>query len=116
MPLETIASAPETTVTEPVLLKVAASINPVPVPALMASVPALFKVPGPAFKIVVFPSSVSRPLDMLLNVPEPFKIVPEATVALPELTIVQPVKTIAAVPSIESVAADGIESVPEPLK
>ena len=98
------------------LLKVAASIDVVPVPALTAMVPALFKVPGPAFKIVVFPSSVSRPLDMLLNVPEPFKIVPEATVAIPELSIVQPVKTMVVGLSIESVAVDGIESVPEPLK
>ena len=31
---------------------------------------------------------------MLLNVPGPFKVVPEAKVALPELSIVQPVKTI----------------------
>ena len=53
---------------------------------------------------------------MLLNVPEPFKVVPEATVAMPALSIVQPVKTMVVALSIESVAADGIESVPEPLK
>ena len=98
------------------MLKVVARIVVVPVPALTTRVPALFKVPGPPFKNVVFASSVSWPFDMLLNVPGPFKIVPEATVALPELTIVQPVKTMVVALSIESVAADGIESVPEPLK
>ena len=98
------------------LLKVVARIVVVPVPVLTTIVPALFKVPGPAAKNVVFPSSVSWPFDMLLNVPEPFKIVPAATVALPELSIVQPFKTMVVALPIESVAADGIVSVPEPLK
>ena len=114
---ERIASAPESTFTEPGVVEGRRGASSrFPVPVLTTIVPALFKMPGPPFKNVVFPSSVSWPFDMLLNVPGPFKVVPEATVALPELSIVQPVKTMVVVLSIVMLRADGIESVPEPLK